>query len=199
MAKSVLGVDFLLGNALTYDRRDDWDSSVHLQIIVLFVLYSQKSPLCSPDSLGENLNGEHQFKVIEEGIWLSQVVHEQNINVSENEVTEDSPVVKIWIIVDLFSQEPVLWFRLVLAEKSPIHVDIPNKAVGGLDKMAGEVCPKNLVIFPFETATFRTWWKKKKYSWWDHAREVLSCVYEVHFLSSVVKFVKALGETPPER
>ena len=71
--------------------------------------------------------------MVEVRIAVTQIVQEENEDVAEDEVAEYGPVVKTWGVVDLGTQESILTATLVLAEKAPVHVDVPDELVRGLD------------------------------------------------------------------
>jgi len=103
-----------LGNICAYNGWDERNSTICLKVIILFVLHAQQSPLSSPDSLGVGGEEKHHLEIVEEGIGLPIVVKEQNIDVTQNKIAEDCPIVKHWCKVCLFSKITVFRPTLVL-------------------------------------------------------------------------------------
>ena len=72
-------------------------------------------------------------------------MEEEKIVVAEDEVAEDRPVVEAGSEIDLGAQKAILGSRLILPKQSPIHVDVPNKAIRRLHEMAAEIHPKQRI------------------------------------------------------
>ena len=58
---------------------------------------------------------------------------EQDKDVSQHEIAKAGPVVKARRIVDLWAEESVWVALLVASAEAPIHIDVPDEAVGGAD------------------------------------------------------------------
>ena len=80
----------------------------------------------------------------------TEAVPEYNVVVSQNEVAEDGPIIEARIIIDLFSQEPILSTLSIISKEAPIHVNVPNEAVSCLHKLTDEVQPEPPIILIFE-------------------------------------------------
>ena len=124
------------------DRRNDWNCTVCFQVVVLLVLDAKQGPLSTTETLSEGTDSEHEVDIVEEGVFFPELEEEEDEYISEDEVAEDGPVVEIGVIVDFFSQKSILT-RLVLSKEPPIHVDIPDKAVGSAEGHCSKVNPEH--------------------------------------------------------
>lgn len=106
------------------------------------------------EGLTKHANREHQIDLIEEGALCAEVVQEEYKDEPEDEIAEDGPIVEVRRIVDLFSQESIWFSFLVLSQETPIHVDVPDIAIGRSESHCCKIRPKHWTPFVLECAAF---------------------------------------------
>ena len=92
--------------------------------------------------------------MVEEGIRITYTEKEEQVDIAKNKVTKDSPVVESWCVIDLFPQEPIWLVFIHLSKETPIHINVPDIAVGSLNKVTCHVNPEKVICLILE-ASFR--------------------------------------------
>lgn len=155
--------------------------------------------MSSTEGLTEHANCKHQIYLIEEGVLCAKVVQEEYEDEPEYEIAEYGPIVEVRRIVDLFSQEPIWFSFLILSKETPIHVDVPDIAVGRSESHSCKICPEHRAPFILECATVSEvllHGKEEEYRSYE-AREILASVQQMYSGLSLMILIEALSETPP--
>ena len=136
------------------DRWYNRNCTICLQVIVLFVFDSQKSPLGTTETFCESTECKHHIQFVEGCRLASEVIQEKQPYESQYEVAKDGPVIEEWMIVDLRTKESILVTFLIAAEEAPIHVNIPNKTVDSFNHGSRKIQPEPEICLIFDTCSY---------------------------------------------
>ena len=84
-SNEIIWVSVLIGFTLLLaadDWRDNWNRTIRLQVIVLFIFNAKQGPLGTAEALCKSRNSEHRVNLIEEGIRAAQFVQEEYVDVA---------------------------------------------------------------------------------------------------------------------